>query len=355
VIKNMLSKKKIAFIFSLMLLPACLFVFTNIAKADCGSGESCVQACADGYTQTSNKCNVDIPGISFSEGVCCKPNTSTTAPTTSSVSSSSPAAPAPARNPGGLVPCDQNCTLCHLILGFKNIFDFFLGLLFIATMLVITVSGVFYMISTGSKGMIEKAKKALTYSLTAFVIGMGSWLFVNIVMQMVGYKHPTGGNWWQFTCDTTQTRGPAVTSAGPTQSSGNNGTGNLNGKGCDGVVQNIQAMNGWTYTQGSNRMSDGYGDCSSTTSRAYTAAGCQNPGGNTNEMYGKASEMGDPSTLKAGDALVRLGHVGICLTNGCDQIMGASTAAGIHPSSGSSMINTSGIRVIRAADICPGC
>ncbi len=343
--ENIPSQKKIALTFSLLLISACFFVFTNIAKAECGAGESCVPACADGFTQTSNKCNVDIPGIDFSEGVCCKQNNPAQNQSQTQVQSSVSSTSAPARDPGGLVPCDQNCTLCHLILGFKKIFDFLLGLLFIATMLVITVAGVFYMVSTGSKGMIDKAKKALTLGLTAFVIGMGSWLFVNLVMQMVGFKHPTGGNWWQFTCDITQTQGPAATSLGPTLAGS---TGNMTGKGCDGVVQNIMTFSGTAYVSGSN-------DCSSTTRDAYKAAGCQAPTGNSHTMYSNAQDLTDPSSIRAGDALVRPGHVGICLNNGCSQIMGASDAAGIHPSSGSSMLNTSGIRIIRAADICPGC
>lgn len=118
-------------------------------------------------------------------------------------------------NPGGLVPCKNNCTLCHIVIGFQNIFNFFLGLLFIATMLIITVAGVFYMISGGNKGMMDKAKQGLTLSLTAFGIGMGSWLIINLIMNIMGYQHPIGGSWWQFTCDTVQTQGAAVTSSGP--------------------------------------------------------------------------------------------------------------------------------------------
>jgi hypothetical protein len=143
-----------------------------------------------------------------------------------------------------LVPCGLNgaadCTLCHIVIGFKNIFDWLMGLLFVTTMLVITISGVFYMVSTGSKTMMDKAKKALTYALTAFVIGMGCWLLINIIMTMVGFQNPTGGNWWEFTCDTTQTQGatPSTVSTGTGSGSGSTGTSKSAGTGngtCGGV------------------------------------------------------------------------------------------------------------------------
>lgn len=292
-----------------------------------------------------------------SDEICCKTqeyhDATSGKPATATASPSSAALPTPApiRDPGGLVPCDQNCTLCHIVIGIKNIFDWLMGLLFSVTMLVITISGVFYMVSTGSKGMMDKAKKALTYALTAFVIGMGCWLLINIIMTMVGFQNPTGGNWWEFTCDTTQTRGAVFGPGVGTGSSG--GTGNTGGTGCAAVVANINSMSGWTYTQGSSRMSDGYGDCSSTTSRAYTNAGCKDPGQSTSVQYSHASGFSGAESLKAGDALVRPGHVGICLVDGCAQIMGASTASGIHPSSGSSMINDPNIKVIKVSDYCP--
>jgi len=385
------SQKKIAFIFFLLLIPACFFVFTNIAKADCGEGEVCVPACASGFTQTSNTCNVNAGGLDFTVGVCCKQNPQTT-PTTQSMncgsggkgtctpnssgadipsecgagtenigaadcpttgfstymaggymccypkqqqtnaaqtnqtSASSPATPSSSNSGGisGLVPCRNNCTLCHLILGFKKIFDFLLGLLFIATILIITVAGVFYMVSSGSKGMMDKAKKALTYALIAFFIGMGSWLLVNIVMQMVGYQHPTGGNWWQFTCDTAQTRGPAMGSGGTPITGGTAGTtgtgsgGSPFGTGLvssgqktlDQIVANMRntvydnGRQGWT--------SDGtfHGDCSSWAQEFYKEAYGIDPGGSTAQMRQNANGSTDRSTLTPGDLLIVNGSHG---------------------------------------------
>ncbi len=105
---------------------------------------------------------------------------------------------------GGLVPCTDDCTLCHLVLGIKNIFEYLIYyVLFPLFMLGITIAGILYMVSSGDKKLIEAAKKALTYSLTGFALALLSWVIVNFVMLTLGYQSPYGAHWWEFTCDTT--------------------------------------------------------------------------------------------------------------------------------------------------------
>jgi hypothetical protein len=263
-----------------------------------------------------------------------------------------------------LVPCGLNgaadCTLCHLAVGIQNIFDFLLKLILAACILGITISGVFYMVSSGSKKLIEQAKKSFNYSITALVLLLCSWLIVNAVVNALGFE--LAGGWSKFKCDTTQTTGPKPSGPGPSgpKPSGPSGP---PGQGCEKVVDEIKKMDGWTYTQDKppkspNRMDEGYGDCSSTTERAYQRAGCKSPGGSTGAMMGNAQPLGGYSP-KAGDSLVwnngTKGHVGICLNDGCSQIMGASTKNGIRPSSGSTMLDNPNINVIKAADLCGGC
>lgn len=126
-----------------------------------------------------------------------------------------------------LVPCgvgagNANCTLCHLVLGFKNIYDYLLSLLLAATTLVIVVAGVMYMVSSGAKGMIEKAKSALTYALTAMILALLAWLIINTVLNALGYNK--SGSWWTFTCDTVQTVGPTTMGSGGATLPGNTPT-----------------------------------------------------------------------------------------------------------------------------------
>jgi hypothetical protein len=249
----------------------------------------------------------------------------------------------------GLVPCggpgQSPCTLCHLIIGFEGIFKWLRDILLVVSILFITLSGVIYMVSSGNKGLMDFAKKAISYSLMGFALFLLSWLIVASILTALGYNQ--AGSWSTFSCDTNQATGPTMPT-NQNQNQNQTGTNNLTGQGCDGVVQNISAFSGSSYVYGAN-------DCSSTTRQAYTAAGCQSPGGDSSDMYNNAQPLTDPSSIRAGDALVRPGHVGICLSNGCNQIMGASSALGIHPSSGSSMLNTPGVRVIKAANLCPNC
>lgn len=139
-----------------------------------------------------------------------------------------------------LVPCDtseypQPCTLCHLVIGFKNIFDYLISSLFVVFTLGVVIAGIFYMVSSGSKTLVEKAKTALTYSLMGAVIALTSWLLVNAVLHALGYK--SVGSWYNFTCDTTPSTGPGTTGAGgatlPKSGQGNTAMGDGN---CGGVA-----------------------------------------------------------------------------------------------------------------------
>jgi hypothetical protein len=145
------------------------------------------------------------------------------------------------------------------------------------------------------------------------------------------------------------------------------------GAGCGAtIVNNIEAMTGWRFTclnipeLTKLRFNEGFGDCSSTTSRAYTQAGCKDPGHSTFDIISRASPFsGDASMLKAGDALVwnngKEGHVGICLDDGCTRIMGACTNLGIYPNcNGAEFFSWQAenygtvAKVIKISDLCSG-
>lgn len=256
----------------------------------------------------------------------------------------------------GLVPCGTSenpspCTLCHLIIGFKNIFDYLLGtVLFPLFTLGIVISGVLYMVSSGNKSLVEKAKTAFTYSLMGAVVALTSWLLVNAVLSALGYK--SVGNWWNYTCDTAQTQGPGTLGPGGATLPG---TSDLTGKGCAGVVQNANAMVGWSYSK-PNRMADGSADCSSVAYRSYSAAGCSLPQGNSDTYLslGKNFSASQQSSLNAGDLLVYSGHVATCLNDGCTQVIGANSANGIYTKdSGYDIKNAQ--KVVKASDYCSGC
>jgi hypothetical protein len=118
-----------------------------------------------------------------------------------------------------LVPCgigegNADCTLCHLVIGFQNIYTYLLELLFVATTVTIVAAGIVYMVSSGSKALVEKAKSILVYALTAIILALTAWLIINATLNALGYKN--AGNWWTFTCDTTQTKSNGNLSTGVT-------------------------------------------------------------------------------------------------------------------------------------------
>ena len=162
-------------------------------------------------------------GIGGAAGGTVTPGTSgisaTSPPATGTAGTGAASAGARTGSTGGLVPCTDDCTLCHLVLGFKNIYDYLLTLLLVATTLVVVVAGVMYMVSSGNKGMLDKAKAALTYAITAMILALVAWLIINTTLNALGYNN--AGNWWTFTCDTTQSAPQASTGAGGSTLPGN--------------------------------------------------------------------------------------------------------------------------------------
>lgn len=101
----------------------------------------------------------------------------------------------------GLVPCTNDCNLCYLIVGISNIVQWLMGsLLTVAFLLGITIAGLTYMVSGAFPKTLNFAKTAFANSFKGFVLALIAWLIINGVMNIVGYKHPTGGKWYQFQC-----------------------------------------------------------------------------------------------------------------------------------------------------------
>ncbi|MDO8529735.1 MAG: hypothetical protein Q7S18_03640 [bacterium] len=117
------------------------------------------------------------------------------------------------RNPGPNVSVDESrmCTLCHLVVGVKGLIDFGFKIMVIIGIVMITIAGVLYIISTGETSMMENAKGMLKNTLIGFAIILGGWLMVNTLMWVMGTRGAgdKGGvlginvtNWYTFTCST---------------------------------------------------------------------------------------------------------------------------------------------------------
>jgi hypothetical protein len=87
----------------------------------------------------------------------------------------------------------------------KNIFDLILSLFVIVAILVITVGGVLYIVSSGNASIKEKGKKTIQHALTAFGLLLLGWLIVYTALNFLAAKSEflgNGNNWFEFDCDT---------------------------------------------------------------------------------------------------------------------------------------------------------
>jgi len=122
---------------------------------------------------------------------------------------------------GHIVPCGRStddigttgdgydetasCTLCHLFIMLKNIFDLMLSLFIIASILFITIGGVVYIVSTGNPNLTGMAKKIIKNTLIGFALMLGGWLLVFTLLTFLSSRDMVGnGNdtWYKFDCKT---------------------------------------------------------------------------------------------------------------------------------------------------------
>jgi hypothetical protein len=272
----------------------------------------------------------------------------------------------------GIVPCGGDsdpCTLCHLIIGIKNLVDFGKNILVTATIVAIFISGIIYIVSTGNEKMITKAKTFLSASLIGFALTLGAWLLVNVTIFWIANAKTDLGinvaNWFTFTCDTS--------SSALTGTTGNVGIGETtvgSGKVVEAAKQMMNAncyycntFSGQPFKSSRTHGPDncalnacsgtpGFTDCADFANAAYRRASCSVPGGNATSMYNRGSAIGDSSSLKEGDILSTPSHSVICENDGCSRVIHASgIAEGIKESNGSYYIQQ-GAHVLRASAFC---
>lgn len=101
-----------------------------------------------------------------------------------------------------------SCTLCHLLIMVKNIFDLMFAWVIIVALIMLTVGGVVYLLSTGDPGRVSAAKGVITKTLFGFSGFLLAWLLVYTVLVFLSAKPANtiginaGANWWEFTCST---------------------------------------------------------------------------------------------------------------------------------------------------------
>lgn len=108
-----------------------------------------------------------------------------------------------------LVPCGRDgqgmCTLCHLIIGIKGLIDYGMNIMVFVAIIMIVISGIIYIISSGDEGMMGTAKGLLKNTLIGFALILGAWLIVNTTMWILGTRNDLGiqkQGWTNFSCST---------------------------------------------------------------------------------------------------------------------------------------------------------
>jgi len=128
----------------------------------------------------------------------------------------------PSAAPSSLVPCgsgssiSNKCTLCHLIVGFHNIFQYGLFMVIVLAFVAIVIAGIMYIVSTGDEGLMKAAKGFLKAALVGFTFVVGAWLLVNIVIWLIA--SPASGlqqRWFRLECVATPTTGGAPIESTP--------------------------------------------------------------------------------------------------------------------------------------------
>jgi len=174
-----------------------------------------------------------------------------------------------------LVPCattahPETCTLCHLVIGFHNLVTFFRNILITIALAGIFFSGLLYVISAGSEGLITQAKAFLRASLIGFAVVLGAWLIVNVTMQLLSAKSDLGieiRNWNEFECK----QKPLVTAELKTSCNEKE----LGGCGPNAVTENLTQTGDYTATW-TCKIYDEAGKVLAKADCSYSMAWCGN-------------------------------------------------------------------------------
>ena len=90
----------------------------------------------------------------------------------------------------GIVPCGQNssgsegspCTICHFMVGFKNLIDWGLQIMTFFAVAVIVAMGILYIVSAGDQKMTTMAKDGLKAVLYGFALMLLAYLIVLVLL-----------------------------------------------------------------------------------------------------------------------------------------------------------------------------
>lgn len=83
---------------------------------------------------------------------------------------------------GGLVPCTNNCQICHLVQLLVNIMQLILGSIGSLTLLMFVLGGFWWLISAGRSGYVEKGKTTIINAIIGLAIVFLSYSIITFVI-----------------------------------------------------------------------------------------------------------------------------------------------------------------------------
>jgi len=88
---------------------------------------------------------------------------------------------------GGLVPCTNNCQICHLVQLLVNIMQLILGSIGSLTLVMFIIGGFWGLISAGRKGYVEKGKTTIINAIIGLIIVFLSYSIITFtIMALTG-------------------------------------------------------------------------------------------------------------------------------------------------------------------------
>ncbi len=129
----------------------------------------------------------------------------------------------------------KSCTVCHLLIMVKNIFDLMFAWIIILALLSLTIGGVTYLVSAGNPGTVTIAKGIISKTLMGFAGFLLSWLLVYTILVFISANESflgvgSGGRWYEFQCvsdsvfDTAAPSSAVLATTGLTGATGTTGT-----------------------------------------------------------------------------------------------------------------------------------
>src|SRR3990172_5109855 len=102
--------------------------------------------------------------------------------------------------PTQLVPCTNDCNVCHLYDLAHNIIDLLLwGIATPLLIVALLAAGFFWLTAGGSEEKISKGRSILFSAVVGFIIAFGAWVIINTILSTLAFKNPFDGSAWSNT------------------------------------------------------------------------------------------------------------------------------------------------------------